>query len=247
MIKMDKTLERLYVASPCSADWDAMPGNNQVRFCNQCQLNVYNISAMTRKQAEELILQSEGRLCTKLYRRSDGAIMTRDCPFGLVVVKRRIRRAASAALGAILGFFSHQTILFAEDGHKNCKHFTANIERLQLDKNTAMIQGTVADENTAVIIESSVTIINEETKRESRVKTDSEGKYRVSPIQAGTYTIIIESPGFSRFKKEKFKVGNGEILQLNVTLQVGTMGGAAFLPETPERNNGKNSMVIKRA
>jgi hypothetical protein len=66
MVEEEKTLGRLYVASPCSADWDDMPGNDQVRFCNQCQFNVYNISAMTRIQAEGLIAKTEGRLCTNL-------------------------------------------------------------------------------------------------------------------------------------------------------------------------------------
>ena len=36
----------LRVASPCSADWDRMQGNERVRYCPQCKLNVYNFAAM---------------------------------------------------------------------------------------------------------------------------------------------------------------------------------------------------------
>ena len=41
-------LDSIKVASPCSADWEGMVGNNRQRFCGQCKLNVYNLSGMTR-------------------------------------------------------------------------------------------------------------------------------------------------------------------------------------------------------
>ena len=41
-------LEDVRVASPCNASWDAMKGDDRVRFCGECQKNVYNLSAMTR-------------------------------------------------------------------------------------------------------------------------------------------------------------------------------------------------------
>src|SRR4030095_1550937 len=92
-----QTLDRLYVATPCSADWDSMQGNDKVRFCQHCNANVYNISMMTKAQAERLIASSEGRLCTKFYRRIDGTILTKDCPVGLRALRRRVSRVASAA------------------------------------------------------------------------------------------------------------------------------------------------------
>jgi len=171
-----------------------MQGNDQVRFCNQCQMNVYNISAISRKQAEELIAKTEGRLCAKLYRRADGTIMTRDCPYGLRAVRRRVSRAASAALSAILGFFTNQTIVWADDGHKNCKHYKVEIARLKSDQDIALIQGTIDDQAIAVITNAKVTLVEEETKRAYNAKTDEYGKYRFSPLPSGTYTITIESP-----------------------------------------------------
>jgi len=246
MIKEEKTLDRLYVASPCPVDWDDMPGNDQVRFCNQCQLNVYNISAMSRKQAERLIAETEGRLCTKLYRRYDGTIITRDCPYGLRAIKRRVSRVASAALGAILGFFTNQTLVWADEEHKNCNHYTAEVVRLQSDQNTAVVNGIVDDINKAVITNAKVSLINEETKSKYDTQTDGEGKYRFSSLRTGTYTIIIESQGFRRFKKENLKIKSGEALQLNVTLEVGTMGGAAFLHVIPERGNDGTSKFTRR-
>jgi hypothetical protein len=94
-------LERVSIATPCSADWDSMPGTDQVRHCGQCDKNIYNLSAMTRRQAEALLRQTEGRLCARLYRRADGTILAENCPAGLRAIGRRISRVAGAAMSAV--------------------------------------------------------------------------------------------------------------------------------------------------
>jgi hypothetical protein len=238
MNEKTNSLERLYVASPCSADWDAMPGNEQVRFCNQCNLNVYNLSAMTRQQAEEIIAKTEGRLCTKFYRRADGTILTNNCPIGFQAFRRRVSHIASATLSALLGFFTNQTIVLADDAHNNCIHYKATITRLESQANSVEMRGTVTDTINAVVPNAKITLIHEESKREFHTTTDAEGKYRFSSLQMGSYAIAVWSPGFTTFKKKGFKVKDGELLQLDVTLQVGSVGGAAFLPNVPERGKG---------
>jgi hypothetical protein len=83
-----------------------MVGDERVRFCNQCNLHVYNLSGMTRGEAETLVTNSEGRLCIRFYRRADGTILTRNCPVGLRAIKQRVARRLSAALTAVLSFFA---------------------------------------------------------------------------------------------------------------------------------------------
>src|SRR4051812_9388977 len=87
-------LDRVDVASPCKANWDQMEGDDRARFCSDCKLHVYNLSAMTRAEAESLISGSQGRLCTRFFRRADGTILTQDCPVGLRAVRLRAARAA---------------------------------------------------------------------------------------------------------------------------------------------------------
>lgn len=94
-------LESVRVASPCSADWDAMVGNNRQRFCGQCKLNVYNLSGMTAREAENLIINAEGRLCARFFRRSDGTIITKDCPVGWQAIKRRMTRVWTAVASVL--------------------------------------------------------------------------------------------------------------------------------------------------
>lgn len=105
MRKFTNPLNNIHVASPCPANWNEMYGNERKRFCGDCKLNVYNLSDMTRQEAENLLLNSEGRLCVRFFRRADGTVLTRNCPVGWQAVKRGVSRVATAAFSMIAGVF----------------------------------------------------------------------------------------------------------------------------------------------
>lgn len=101
-------LEDIRIASPCNASWDAMTGDDRVRFCGSCQKNVFNLSNMSRDDAEALIEKTEGRVCVRYYRRRDGTVLTQDCPVGLRAVRRRlalIGAGVAAGVGLVAAFF----------------------------------------------------------------------------------------------------------------------------------------------
>jgi hypothetical protein len=106
MSRFTNPLDNIQIASPCPADWNQMFGDERKRFCGDCKLNVYNLSDMTRVDAENLILSSEGRLCVRFFRRADGTILTKNCPVGWAAVKRRAARAATAIFSIIAGFIT---------------------------------------------------------------------------------------------------------------------------------------------
>ncbi|HEY0385781.1 MAG TPA: hypothetical protein VGC64_07195 [Pyrinomonadaceae bacterium] len=106
MKKHTNPLDQVRVAAPCPSDWERMVGNERVRFCAQCSLNVYNLSGMTRAEAERLIGSSEGRLCVRFYRRADGTILTKNCPVGLRALKQRMTRMATALASLLLSFLA---------------------------------------------------------------------------------------------------------------------------------------------
>jgi hypothetical protein len=108
-------LEHVKVAAPCPADWEKMVGDERARYCDRCSLHVYNLSGMTRREAEALVTSAEGRLCVRFYRRPDGTILTRNCPVGLSALRRRAARAATATLTAVLGFFAGLGLNFGLD------------------------------------------------------------------------------------------------------------------------------------
>ena len=116
MSRFSNPLSKVRVASPCPADWGSMIGDERVRFCGQCELNVYNLSAMTKAQAENLIVRTEGRLCVRFFRRTDGSILTQDCPVGLRALRQRMSRIRRAVASMLLGFFAGSAGSYAFNG-----------------------------------------------------------------------------------------------------------------------------------
>jgi hypothetical protein len=101
-----RILDALVIAKPCPASWDAMAGDDRVRHCELCKLNVYNIAALTNADALGLIERSEGRLCVRLYKRADGTVLTVDCPVGVRAAWRRLMQLAAMGLAVILYVFA---------------------------------------------------------------------------------------------------------------------------------------------
>jgi hypothetical protein len=93
-------LDRVGVAKPCKANWDEMTGDDRVRHCGSCDLDVFDISAMRRDEAEEFLAAraGAGRTCIRFFRRADGRLLTRDCPVGVRAAWRRMTWAAAALL-----------------------------------------------------------------------------------------------------------------------------------------------------
>ena len=97
-------LELIQIASPCEAEWKEMEGDERVRFCRLCKLHVYNLSEMERGEAEAFMAERTGQTCVRMYRRQDGTVLTKDCPIGLRLLRKRMVRglAALAALAVAL-------------------------------------------------------------------------------------------------------------------------------------------------
>lgn len=109
-------LDNLHLAAPCPAKWDDMEGDDKVRHCGLCALNVYNLQAMTEAEAQDFISsknENGERICALLYRRADGKVLTKDCPRGLSLLRdkskqvwQKVCAAASLLVGSIsLGAF----------------------------------------------------------------------------------------------------------------------------------------------
>ncbi len=96
MSKFTNPLNNIKIASPCSQDWAEMIGTERKRFCGECKLNVYNLSGMSQEEAENLLMNSEGRLCVRFFKRADGTVLTKDCPVGWQAIKRRVSKTTTA-------------------------------------------------------------------------------------------------------------------------------------------------------
>lgn len=91
-----------------------MYGDDRVRFCAECKLNVYNLSGMSRREVTDLFNLVEGRLCARFYRRKDGTVVTQNCPTGMKVMAP-LARIASFTLAAALPFWGTLMVVHWQD------------------------------------------------------------------------------------------------------------------------------------
>lgn len=102
MAKELRLLNQVNVAAPCPADWSQMDGDDQVRHCSLCRLNVYNLSEMSGEEAETFLQKQTGRVCVRYYQRTDGKVMTKDCPKGLKALRQRAMKRLALAASLVL-------------------------------------------------------------------------------------------------------------------------------------------------
>jgi|SRR5579862_6315489 len=183
-------LRDLRVASPCSADWEEMTGDDRVRYCSQCNLNVYNFAAMTAPELEQLVVSHEGRLCGRLYRRKDGTVLTRDCPIGFRAIVRRVSRIAGTALSAAMSL----SVAVAQNSGN-----TASL--VQIDLHEASLTVVIADPSGAVIAGARVLLVNQATQSKSTDVTGPSGRVQFSNLGAGSYRLTAEAPNFTTVTK----------------------------------------------
>ena len=105
MSKYTNPLNDIKIASPCAANWNEMIGDERRRHCAECKLNVYNLSEMTQTEAENFLINAEGRVCLQVFRRNDGTVLTQNCPVGWQALKKKVSRTAAAVFALIMGVF----------------------------------------------------------------------------------------------------------------------------------------------
>src|ERR1041385_8716776 len=147
-------LKTITVPSPCTADWNSMRGNDQVRFCDHCQLHVHNVSQMTRAQAELLVARSNGKLCVRYVGDPNGSVITIDRAPKLYSLSRRVSRFAAGAFTAALSVSSAvaQTSTTQADN--------ANQPAATQVFSTSSIAGTITDASGKPVSGATISLIN---------------------------------------------------------------------------------------
>ena len=204
------------MASPCHVAWDAMTGNDRVRNCDSCKLNVFNISEMTAVEAEHLVQTYEGRLCIRLFKRADGTVITKDCPVGFRAYQKRVARFAGATMAAILGLFS---ISFGQKEDKQTNDASkAEIVRTVNERRETDLVGTILDPNGAVIPGAVIKLFKANEKKSAKTTSNDEGTYRLVGLTAGVYRLEVRSAGFKTNIIKGIEVNDSETLSLRVIM-----------------------------
>ena len=210
-------LSNIRIASPCPADWEKMVGDECVRHCSECNLNVYNLSAMAERQVQELIAGSRGkRLCARFYRRADGTVLTRDCPWSLRSLKRRASRIAAVIMAALMSigiaFGKNNSQQSPSEAAAN-RHTKAGVWIMVMDPQGALVSGA------------EVRLIDSNGKQAAHAKASAYDPLFFPPLPNGNYLLVIEAPGFFTFSRQVLlKQDKLEDLKATLTVSEATVG-----------------------
>lgn len=219
-------LDQIQIPNPCSADWNSMIGNDQVRFCKHCNLSVQDLSQMTRKRVLRLAAHSKGRLCIRYQRRPDGSLITKSVPQKLHQISRRASRVAAGAFSATLSISSavaQPSTLQWDYSSTAVAEPRAGALPASQSVLGASIMGTITDHQGAVIPGAGITLGNAQTSHLSGTITNGAGEYRFDGLQPGAYRLRIEAPGFG--KRDVFDVvlSDNDSIRIDQTLEVASI------------------------
>jgi hypothetical protein len=210
----------LRIASPCSASWADMPGDEKVRHCTQCELDVYNFSAMTPREINQIVSARTGRLCARFYQRPDRTMLTQNCPAGIRTGVLRGSAIAAAALAALV------TIAPAKARAVPPQSSSTSLQMQSAHEGFAL---QVLDPVGAAIPGATVSLVNTKTGEHFGLSTDAKGELALPDLPPGSYELTVSASGFST------SIAKGLTMpgRATVTLQLGALMGEVVILTGP--------------
>jgi len=117
------------------------------------------------------------------------------------------------------------------------------------DITSGTIQGTVSDEQGAVVPGAAVEARNVDTNFSRTFTTDSDGRFTLLSMPPGRYVVSVSKAGFSKLNQENIELTVGRLLSLDVTLRVSGVAGEVTITSTPTIDAAKteSSTTINEA
>lgn len=88
---------------------------------------------------------------------------------------------------------------------------------------TGTVSGVVSDEQRATLPGVTITVTNNATAQSRTVVTDGEGRYRVTALQPGQYSVKAELTGFADVVRPQVTVTVGSAVDVNMTMTVAAL------------------------
>lgn len=235
MTKIPINIDQMRIATPCPIAWEQMTGDERVRFCAHCQLNVYNISELSRTETERLVASTEGRLCARLFRRADGTVLTKDCPVGIRALRRRVAKRTAAIFAAVVSLsaaaFGQQS---SENGQSECTPQTRITRSAATSNpNEKILSGSVVDPLGAAIPGAKVKLINADAEEIWETSADADGRFAFASIDDGSYSLKIESVAFKTLEVKDVTVEKDKLTSIDMIMEfsvVATSGVVSIAP-----------------
>jgi hypothetical protein len=105
------------------------------------------------------------------------------------------------------------------------------------------IVGAVQDATGAAIANANVTVTNTSTSERHTVDTASDGGYRLVNLVPGTYSVMVEKPGFKRTTREGINIDVAAIARLDIAMEVGDVNQSIEVTGTAQLLQTENASL----
>lgn len=213
-------LDSVQVPVPCDEDWDNMIGDNRKRFCLGCEKDVYNLSAMSRRQAGKFASKNAGKVCVRYSRLPDGRVLTTDR-----ILHQIFQRKSLVAAGVLAASVTFSGLAHAQNNATPSKNgLSKTVDSKNRDSKTSQISFTITDPLDNIIPDSEVSLTNQKTKQEFKALTGQDGIAHFSLLPHGRYEVAASAMHFQSYKSF---IQIKEIVEPNIDirLEVGVVIG----------------------
>src|SRR4051794_28222234 len=88
---------------------------------------------------------------------------------------------------------------------------------------TASVRGVVTDRSGAAVVGAKIGVTETERNVPHAVVSDEAGRFAITALPPGNYTLTVEAPGFRKYAESKIPLAVQQQATLNVTLDVGEL------------------------
>lgn len=249
-------IDSVSVASPCGENWDAMKGNEQIRFCSHCAKDVTNISEMSAAEARRFVLRSKGSICIRVIKDTRGRTISVERPL------YQISRAPVFATGLMMATLAMPTAVLAqndvpttpdpvmelsvndEQGAEPAKESFVGLKGKIKDLGAKSAVRDDEDEEEENVWLGFMTVrllsTTDATAEELTADVDEDGNYEFTDVPAGAYELRIDPSHLFRKKiVTNIVILAGHVTEQDVNLERGaglagttylSFGGAVAIP-----------------
>jgi hypothetical protein len=141
---------------------------------------------MTRREIQDLVARSNGRLCARYIHTPKGQIKTLDYTPPLVAIARRASRIAAGPLAVAMTLASASAAERRQPSEPAAAQAPADAEKKPTGP-TGEVRGVVRDKDGKPIADADVTLSNDDESFDA--KTNALGEYRFESVPGGAYAI----------------------------------------------------------
>jgi hypothetical protein len=223
----------LSIPKPCTQQWSEMPGSSISRHCASCNTQVHNLAALTPRQIERLVFESDGQVCGRMIQGLDGEIVFRSGMFPTT--------GATLVMAASLAILPAAANAQQDDPVKAETQQTDQIKPTPCVVDPTALSGVVTDNQGALVVGADITL-RSQGQAVASTKSDQAGCFQFA-VAPGNYEVEVAAQGFA-LRSKAISFGDSPTRLNEISLTPGTQVSIQVTATNPETYATMGTLAI---